>query len=428
MRQRVPLRSALPPDRRDPGAVWRLRGVLLANGLLRVASAAGGTLVGFYLAALAAAGEPIDAALVGTIGAVANGAEVVAAVPLGMLADRYAPRTVLVISTLIGALATQLFGISGVIVIFFVSRALESVAAVAGGPALLAHLADVTRHDPPFRSRVMSYYELSLLAGLALGGLIGGTLWDALHTYGFALVATLYLVAAALFWWGAAAVAPPARTTPLDGLRHALHDPLLRRLAPAWLAVNAIVGLWLTHVGFQLSGPAVAGQELAGGFSASEVGLILLGYGSALALGILAWSIVLAALPRVHVLRVALAALLVVCLMLALLNAPLAWPRPVDGALVLVLALAIMVGSGFTPAALAYLADLTGQHSGRGAALGIYTALFSLGAAAGAGLGGVLAQRWAFNGLILGTVLLVAVALAALLLLPAKDDAYAPRA
>jgi MFS family permease len=74
----------------------RLVMVLVANGLLRSASGASGALVGFYLAFLARQGEAVDPALVGTIGVVANVAELVGAVPLGMLADRYTPRTVLV--------------------------------------------------------------------------------------------------------------------------------------------------------------------------------------------------------------------------------------------------------------------------------------------------------------------------------------------
>jgi MFS family permease len=70
----------------------RLTVVLLANWLLRIASSGGGALAGFYLAALARAGQPIDPALVGALSVVSNIAELLGAVPLGMLADRYGPR------------------------------------------------------------------------------------------------------------------------------------------------------------------------------------------------------------------------------------------------------------------------------------------------------------------------------------------------
>lgn len=397
----------------------RLVGVLLANGLLRVASASGGALVGFYLAALARRGLPVDPTLVGTIGVVSNVAELAVAVPMGMLADRYSPRRMLVWSTLVGALATQLFSIGGVVAIFLLSRSLESMAAVAGGPALLAHLSDVTRHNHALRGRVMGYYEISLLAGLALGTLVGGTLWEAVQTTAFSLLAIIYVVVAGLFWWSTAGTPSIAtQTSPLAGLGAALRDPLLLRLAPAWLAVNAIIGMWLTHIGFLLSGPAAPGQTLVGQFTPREVGFILLGYALALTLGVVGWTLVLPRLTRIRALRISLTALLGVCVGVALLNAPIIWPIAAQIAWILLIAVAVTVGSGFTPAALAYLADLTGDRSGRGAALGIYTGLFSLGNALGAGVGGALGLALALNGIVLGTFVLLLIALVAIVLLP----------
>ena len=49
----------------------------------------------------------------------------------------------------------------------------------------------------------MSYFELSLLAGLALGGLLGSQLWSVLHTGAFAAVASVYLLCAGLLFFGA---------------------------------------------------------------------------------------------------------------------------------------------------------------------------------------------------------------------------------
>lgn len=264
----------------------------------------------------------------------------------------------------------------------------------------------------------MGFFELSLLAGLALGGLVGGTLWDTVHTLAFSLLALVYLVVASLFYWGAQTpVLVVEFTHPLAGLRRALTDPLLRRLAPAWLAMNAIVGLWLTHIGFQLSGPKVAGQFLVGRFSASQVGWILLGYACAFAVGVTAWGLALAYVPRVRALRIALVAMFSICLWLYLLNAAEAWPVQAQLTVLALAALSAMVESGFTPAALTYLADVAEQGEGRGAAMGIYTLLLGLGNVLGAGFGGILARGLAFNGLIVGTVGLAVVAMVALMLL-----------
>lgn len=399
----------------------RLLAVLIANGLLRIASSAAGALIGFYLAALALEGRPVDAGLVGALGVVVNVAEVAGALPIGVLTDRWSPRALLVLGALLGAAATQVFGLGALVLLFYLARALQGVATAAGGPALLAHLTDVTRSNAAMRGRVMSFYELSLLAGLALGGLVGGQLWERFATLSFSLLAAVYLLAAVLFFWGSVGEHVGSREpagSPLQGLWRALADPLLRRLAPAWLAMNAVIGLWLTHIAFQLSGPPVAGQYLVGRFTPGQVGAILLGYALVFAVGVTIWGFLLARLPRVRALRITIVAMFGACLGIYLLNGSAAWPPALRWGVTGLLALAIVVESGFTPAGLAYLADVAGRGEGRGATMGIYTLLLGLGSAIGAGVGGVLAQAQALNGLVLGTAGLAALALASLALLP----------
>ena len=70
-----------------------------------------------------------------------------------------------------------------------------------------------------------------------------------------------------------------------------------------------------------------------------------------------------------------------------------------------------MVESGFTPAALSLLAGAVGAQAGRGAAMGIYSLLLSLGAIAGSLLAGWLGSRYAVDGLIFGTFGMAAAAL-----------------
>ncbi|HEX9765920.1 MAG TPA: hypothetical protein VGA36_04095, partial [Nitriliruptorales bacterium] len=64
------------------------------------------------------------------------------------------------------------------------------------------------------------------------------------------------------------------------------------------------------------------------------------------------------------------------------------------------------------PAALVLLADVAGGSAGRGATMGIYSGLLGVGAVAGSLLAGWLGARMAVDGLIVGTVVLVSVALA----------------
>jgi MFS family permease len=73
--------------------------------------------------------------------------------------------------------------------------------------------------------------------------------------------------------------------------------------------------------------------------------------------------------------------------------------------------LCIMVESGFTPAALSLLAGAVGATAGRGAAMGIYSVLLSLGAIVGSLLAGWLASMFLVDGLIYGTLAMAVIAL-----------------
>src|SRR5215472_3688075 len=168
--------------------------VLIGNSLQRVAAGASGVLVGLYLGQLANRGSAIGAGLVGILGAVSFASELVAATPMGIASDAIAPRILMTGGSLLGAGATQLFGMTGLVGIFFVSRGLEGIGAAAVTPPLLAHLTDVTDHKPALRAKVMSYFELSLLTGLALGGLVAGQLWRRLDTGAFGAVALIYIL------------------------------------------------------------------------------------------------------------------------------------------------------------------------------------------------------------------------------------------
>jgi MFS family permease len=385
----------------------RLTAVLIANALLRVASSAGGALIGFYLASLARKGAHIDATLIGTLGAVVNGSEFLFAVPAGLLADRYPVRYLLAGCALLGGVATQLFGLSHLIAIFFVSRLLEGIAAAGSTSPLLAHLANVSRERGALRGRMMGFYELSLLCGLALGGLIGGTLWEGMQTAAFRVLAGLYLLAGILFLWGVREQKPlvPA-LDPLAGLQRALADLLLRQLALPWIAMTMMVGMWLTHISFLLSGPKVSGQYLVGRFSPHEVGFVLLGYALVFAAGVTVWGFLMARFARQQVLMVTLTAMLFASLSLFLLNHSGAVSAATRELLLGLAAVSILVESGFTPAMLAFLADVADTGAARGATMGIYSLLLGLGSALGAFAGGWLSRWRAFDGLLVGTVAL----------------------
>ncbi|MGH9582455.1 MAG: MFS transporter, partial [Bryobacteraceae bacterium] len=343
---------------------------------MRISSGASGILVGLYLANLANRGSSVNAALAGTLGAVSFGAELVGALPMGVASDALAPRSLMTSGAVLGAIATQLFGLTARPGIFFLSRGIEGMGGAATTPSLLAHLTDETDGNYALRARVMSYFELSLLAGLALGGLTAAQLWRFLDKDAFAAVAALYILSAGLLFFGSVGSRSHSSQDAIVGLRRAFRDPSLRRLAPVWLCVNTIVGLWLGPTfTFLLTHRSQTHQFLDGMLASdpSRVGWILLGYAIVFGAGVSAWSVVLPRMSEARALRVALIAMLIVCFSLFLLNHSVEESPVIRWVLVAFSILFVMVESGFTPAALSLLAGAIGAQPGRGAAMGIYS-------------------------------------------------------
>jgi len=210
----------------------RLLLVIASNGLLRVTGGASSVLVALYIAELANGGRPFGAGLVSTLAADLFGAELLGAVPLGMLVDAVPTRTLMTSGASLAGAATWLLGQTQGVSVFVLSRTLEGLAAAAVVPALLAHLTDATAAQPRSRARAMSYFGLSLLAGLALGGLLGTQLWTRYHLGAFTALAVIYGAAAVLVFTGVAGGIAQRPTDPWSGLRRALGISELRRLAP----------------------------------------------------------------------------------------------------------------------------------------------------------------------------------------------------
>jgi MFS family permease len=381
---------------------------------LRIAGAASGTLIGLYLASLNNAGAHIGAGIVGSLGAVSFAAELLASIPMGIAADALQPRWLMSGGAVLGALAAQLFALTGSTAVFFGSRILEGIGAAAVVPALLAYLADETEGRAALRVRVMSYFELTLLAGLALGGIIAAQLSRALHAAAFTVVAVVYVACAAVLF--ASVARPRIRhiAKPIAHLRELVRLPSLPHLAPVWVCVNAIVGLWLgPTLPFLLTQRSTSAQFLAGIYAANpaQVGWLLFGYAVVFGTGITVWSVVLPHVRLRHAMRIALGAILPACAAIYALNHSAHVPMSVRWIVGGILMLVVMVESGFTPAALAWLAQTLPLQSGRATAMGIYSVLLSVGEIVGSLLAAVLGQRFAIDGLLAGTVLMTLVAL-----------------
>src|SRR5262249_5585392 len=157
----------------------------------------------------------------------------------------------------------------------------------------------------------------------------------------------------------------------------------------------SLVGMWLgPSLPFLLTSRSASGQFLAGVFAdrPERIGWVLLAYSICFASGIAIWAVILPRVGMVRAMQVALIGMLSAAGALYAMNRSdgmsYAWRWAVGA----VLCLCIMVESGFTPAALTVLAEAVGAEAGRGAAMGIYSMLLSVGAIAGS-----LAAGWSIS-------------------------------
>jgi MFS family permease len=393
----------------------RLRWVIMGNGVLRVAGGASTVLVGAYLADLNARGVPMSAAIVGGLAATSFGAELLGAIPLGVLSDFVPVRVLMSAGAMLAGIATLTFRFTHNVHIFIASRVLEGLAAAVSVPPMLAYLTDITATDAPLRARAMSYFELSLLTGLAFGGIIASRLWTRFSVDAFTVLSAAYLAAAAFLLM--------ARTTRhawtgaelWRSLGRSLARPSVRRLAPVWLCVNAVIGLWLGPTFyFLLTRRPTTAQWLDGLFTTNVNGLgwLLLVYAFVFSAGLVMWSRLLPRMDLRGALRLCLLAMLGVCAALVLVNHMATAPAAFRWMMLGGIAVLIMVESGFTPAALSLLAASIGPTAGRGGITGLYSFLLSLGALIGSVLAGVVGERYAIDGLIGVTIVFAALALA----------------
>jgi len=314
------------------------------------------------------------------------------------------------------------------------TRLLEGLSTATSSPATLAYIADVTADNPKLRARLVGFFEVVTIGGVAAGFALGGWLWHnfgppvilfgvALTSPAFAVNALLYLVALLILWFGvsesrtkalrAQAATGSLRAT-LAQYWRTLSSPEVAGFAPAWIAVNAVLGIWINLSARILTDPrSFHGQLLVGHFTSMQAGNARALYAVCFVLGIAGWSLFYAGMRKTTVMLIGVGGLFLTCLAMFLLNAQPALNAPLVLPLSGLLVLCILIMSGFTPAALAHLADISQEHTEtRGAIMGLYSVFLGLGQFVGASLGGPFVDWLGANGMILCTVLLGVVAAA----------------
>ncbi len=417
----TPSAGVTPPERRT-----KTGPVIWSQLFLRTGSSAGVLVVGGYFVYLRDQGDAVNSVLLGGVSALVYVAELLWAPLAGSLSDRRGRKLFLLAGPALAAAAVLLIPLGAatmailpvglVVGLVGLARLVEGVGAAVSAPATLGFLAENTDGQPVLRGRSMSFFELASSIGIAAGAVLGPLLWGRFRLSAFILLAGVYVIAAVLVL---GVHERPRRQTvgAVFSMRRSLQTLSYRPLALfslPWIAVNAILGVWISaQIEFVLAARLhVPGQQFVGSLHgrATTLSEILGAYVLWFAICVVIWAFMLGRLRRLPTLLITVSGSIVASVGLIALNHGSS--RIVFIPLVL---LGVFLEAGFTPAALAYLADISERFSrDRGLLMGLYSIMLGIGQLIGAGLGGLFAQLAYFDGLAYLTVILASIAMGGL--------------
>ena len=407
-----------------------------ATFVLRFATGLTGALLIFLLADFSEHGGPeVGAYAVGLLTALFFAAELVLSPPFGLLSDRLGHHRLMQVGPVFGLVAVILTALTaeltlgplliavpllvGSLPLLGLTRLLEGASTAASVPSVLGFMAVATSGDEVLRGKASARFEAATIAGLGLGFAVAGPVWTVFGPAGFLINAFVYVVALGLFRWHV----PDVEQRPVQPVASAgwqRYRRLLRRsrvwlLAPTWIALNAGLGLYTSQTLFQLvrtPDPRFANQSLVGGFEPLAVTAAFLAGGAIFLVGLVYWGGRFAVLRRTTIIFYGIVGGVIFVVAALLLNHSGDSPALLRLPTLLGLGFGLFLIAGATPAALGLLADMSESFPlDRGAVMGLYSVFLALGQIAGALLGAALAERWAFDGILLATLLLQAVAL-----------------
>ena len=411
-----------------------INAVLLGTFTLRFSTGLTGAMLLYYLADLPAfGGVAVSGTVAGVMTAAYFGAELILSPAFGVLSDRVGAHRIMQVGPVLGAVAVIVTAATTDILLLGGTRWLEGMAAAASIPSILGYIAITTSGDAGLRGRTVARFEAATIAGLGVGAVVAGPLFDTLGRGAFLANALVYAASFAIYRFGVrpvetdAAAAEVAEERPIssaevrpsgfDVRRYAslLATSRVWLLAPTWIALNAIIGAWTTQSVFQLvreRDARFADQMLMGRYEPSQVSV-----GLAVALvvffaGIFVWGNLFRRYRRTSIMAVGVVGGLVMVGAIWGVNHSAEWPVLIPAVLVVVALAGLFVLAGATPAALGMLADISETHpSDRGAIMGLYSVFLGLGQIIGSVVSGTAADWLGIDGLLLASIGLLVIAL-----------------
>jgi len=440
-----PSKDFEPPDRQISRFLLRsLIAVLAGSLILRLAAQAMGQMTQFYLDHISRHDYHISHTTKGYVLGAFFITELLGSLVLGAMSDRYGRKLFIILGPILGAIAVQLTSMTSVLGLLVFARLLEGLSTGSSVPATLGYISEATVGRPNLRARVMGLFEITLVGGIALGAVTGGYLWKffgeartlagiRLAVPAFSINGLIYLISLAIFVWGLKEMKRPSAMTgsqagasPMAAVKNKLKhyyqvfkSPTVLIFSPAWLSIFSIIGVWTNHsVGVLTGKDHFASQLLSGTIAPEKFGngfAMLAGF---FALGVLAWSFVLGRFRKTNVMLVSTLGLFALLLTVSGLNHLGSFSSPFYYLLIGLLLIEVLVVSGFTPAALTYLADVTEKYEkDRGSIMGLYSVFLGLGQLVGTSVGGYFADWDGVDGLVLLSAILGCVTALSLLAL-----------
>lgn len=406
---------------------------LVGTFVLRMASSIMGSTIQFYFGYIDRHFYPLSDTARGFALAVFFLPELIGSPLFGAWSDRLGRKWFILLGSLFGGIGVQITAMTTDFAALSIMRLLGGASTASAIPSTLSYLSAMTAHSESLRGRVMGIFQIATLGGTILGMLAGGRLWDLFHQGAFTIDALIYLLSLLIFLFGIHEARPEDSGRAVGGTiahgwqalkatfghyERVFTSPAVLRFAPAFLAINMVLGIWLNHIISQLvASNRIFPNQLLYGILANNknAGTDIALYGTAVlaifGLGALAWSFVVGRVRRTTLMLVNAGGLFSLCAILYALNHSATLSDPMVPFYLVLATLALLVLSGMMPAALTYLADMTEEKSeDRGAIMGLYTIFFGFGGFLGTLLGGPFADWDAVDGILILTVLLGAIA------------------
>jgi len=415
--------------------------VLGGTFTLRFSTGLTGTMLAVYLAKLPEHGGPvIEPTTLGFLHSTFYLSELILSPFFGVLSDRYGHHRLMLLGPLFGAIAVILTGLTTNLFVLGGTRILEGASTAASVPSILGYIALVTAGNELLRGQAAARFEGATLAGIGVGLVVAPLLFAALGPTAFFLNAVVYGISFLIYRFGvedrqAAERADRAAASQdldrrgrqrmnLDRYLALLRSSHVWLLAPTWIAVNASIGLWFSQAIFQFSrsNPKFPDQVLMRGFSAVHISLAAVAIGVVFGAGLLYWGNRFKRYRRTTIILFGILGGAVMAVGGFVVNHAEGLPLVLPVVAGVVAAGGLFVLAGATPAALGLLADMSEAFpTDRGAIMGLYSVFLALGQIGGSLIGGFVAEWHGIDGLLAGTVAVLAVALLPLSLLRGEE-------